>query len=218
MQAFNQERQTWESQKAELAKDQEWSEVVKFARDNPEWANFTRQQWEQRQNWQSQAQQNPEFQPFLDEIQNLKNELATLKSPVQEFQQEQTRLRQESEDKALELAVKDVQEKYSRYGMDLSQIDPETGLSYERSVLKHGYENGIKSFKAAFLDRYGDKLEAMREEALKKQAVEETAKRAREGFIGRSPTPQAKQQLDYRNMSYSQLASKAHEIYGSGKK
>lgn len=218
MQAFNLEKSQWEAQQAELAKDSEWSDVVKFARENPEWAQHTRQSWEQREQWQQQAQTDPNMKPFMDEIQRLKSELATVKPVVTEFQAEQTRIRNEREDTALDQEVSAIKERYSKYGMDLTQIDQETGLTYESSVLKYGSENGIKSFKTAFLELYGEKIEGMREEALKKQAADDVAKRAKEGFIGRSPTPQGTApKLDYRKMSHAQLAQEAHKAYSEGK-
>lgn len=218
MQAFNQERGDFELKASEFAKDAEWSEVVKFARENPEWAQHTRQSFEQRDQWQQQAQGDPNLKPFMDQIAALKQELATVKPVVTEFQAEQTRIRNESEDKALEQEVSQISERYSKYGMDLSQIDPETGLTYEQSALKYGMENGIKSFKTSFLERYGDKIEGMREEALKKQAADGVAKRAKEGFIGRSSTPMSQApKLDYRNMSHTQLAQEAHKAYSEGK-
>jgi hypothetical protein len=159
------------------------------------------------------------MKPFLDEIQQLKSELATFKPVVQEFQSERTRIQQESEDKALEEQIGVVRDRYAKVGMDLAQVDPETGESYEYEVLKYAAEKGIRNdFRAALEARYGDKLEALREEAFKKRFVEDQAKRAKEGFIGRSPTPQtAAPKVDPRRMSWGNAAEYAQKLVSEGK-
>jgi len=96
--------------------------------------------------------------------------------------------------------------------MDLSQIDPATGMSYRDSAMKYGAENGMKQFKTAFYELYGDKIEGLREEAIKKQVAEDHAKRTKEGFIGRTPTPANGQPAKAQNVakrSWSSLAEEA---------
>ncbi len=207
MQAFNAQKAEFEASRAEFGKDQEWSEVAKYARDNPEWAQHTRQSWEQRQNWRNENTDNP----LVRDFEAFKQEIAPLKQEVEAFRSERTRIQQETEDKALETEMGTVRDKYSKIGMDLSQIDPATGMSMEYSALKYGSENGIKSFKTAFLELYGDKAESLIQESAKKSAAEEFAKRQKDGFIGRTPTPQTGQPQKPQNVRSRSWASLQEE-------
>jgi hypothetical protein len=185
MQAFNQEKTQFDSQRSELAKDAEWADIIKYSRENPDWANHTRESFEQRQAWRTENANNP----LLKDFEALKQELEPIKRETEALRAERQRIEFAEQDKVLNAEITAVGERYSKYGMDLKQIDPETGMSFEASVLKYGSENGIKTFKTAFLELYGDKVEALRDEASKKQAAEEFAKRQQQGFIGRTSTP-----------------------------
>jgi hypothetical protein len=103
--------------------------------------------------------------------------------------------------------------------MDLDQIDPNTGMSYQNSVMKYGSENGIRTFKTAFLELYGDKVEAMREEAAKSQAASEWSKRQAQGFIGKTPTPTQgpTKAQNVRNRSWGSLTEEALKDVQAGK-
>lgn len=218
MQAFNQQKAEVEAKAQELAKDGEWAEVVKFARENPEWAQYTRQQFEQRQQWRQENADNPivrEFEAFKQELTPLKQEAEALKA-------ERVRIQQEQEDRALDVEIQSVSDRYSKIGMDLDQIDPESGMSYKLSAMKYGSENGIQgknAFKIAFQALYGDRVEGLMQEAAKKQAAEEFAKRQKEGFIGRTSTPtQAPSKAqNVRNRSWGSLSDEALRDVQAGK-
>lgn len=219
---FNAQRAEFEAKQAEFSKDAEWGEIAKFARENPEWAEHTKSAWEQRQNWQQGAQSDPNIAPFLQKISSLEQKLSSLEPTVKEFQSERTRLQQEAEDKALDAEIQGVHDRYSKIGMDLDKIDPETGMSYKMSVLKYGSENGIQgknAFKIAFQALYGDKIEGLMQEAAKKQAADDFAKRQKEGFIGRTSTPtQAPSKAqNVRNRSWGSLSDEALRDIQSGK-
>ena len=214
MQLFNQQKAELDQRHGEFQKDAEWGEIAKYARENPEWAQFARQQWDARENWRSQNADNP----LLSEFQALKREIDPLKQEALTFRKERERIQTEAEDKALEADIKMIGEKYSKLGIDLSSFD-ETGMSLEDRVVDYAKRNGIKTFPDAFHAMYGPKLVAMQEEALKKQWTTEQAKLKKEGFIGRTPTPTqtAAPAKNVRNRSYSSLAEEALGDLAAGK-
>jgi len=158
----------------------QWKQYHDYASENPQWAEFVRGQWEERQSFgqpqetagteqPAQTQVDPEMRAFMDEYRNDK------------------KLRQEAdEDSALNEQIQTVQKEFPDF--DLSHTDPETGTSLEMKVLEHARANGINSFKAAFKDMMFDDLMNRKVTAAKEAAAKEIAERTKKGFISENDT------------------------------
>lgn len=182
---FNRQKAEFEAKAKTFESDSEWKSIADYAKQDPDWAAHTKELWNQRETWRSANPQDP----TLLELNRLKAELNEVKTPLQAWQKEQEAARIEKENQELDAEITSTKEKYSKLGMDFASVDPSTGLSVESTVIDYAVKNGIKSFKTAFLEVYGDRLESKREEALKSQWAKEQATKAKQGFIGRTPTP-----------------------------
>ncbi len=210
---FNRQKSEFEQGKKTFEADADWKEISDYAKQDPDWAQHTRDMWEKRQAWRTENQNDP----TLLEINRLKAELAPVKSEFEAWKQERDQAKIEKENQELDAEIKTVGEKYAKIGVDLSSMDESTGLSMESTVVDYAYNNGIKSFKTAFLEVYGDKIEARREESLKAQWVKEQATRTKQGFIGRTPTPtQGKRAEISGNRSFDDGAEEAKAALKAG--
>lgn len=155
-----------------------WKQYDEYAKQNPEWSEFVKSQWESRQSFgqpqsdlghQTQADIHPEIRSFMDEYR-----------ANQRVQQEQ------AEDAALHEQIQSVQKQFPDF--DLSYSDPSTGQTIEMQVIEHAKANGINSFKAAFKDMMFDQIIEKRLTSAKEQAAKEIAERTKQGFISKSDT------------------------------
>jgi hypothetical protein len=189
MSALKDEQLSWDQKVAELKKDSEIAEITQFARTNPDWDKFVREMYEQRTQFQNEEWRRTASDPYLSKIQSLEKTISELAPEVKAFRDERQKIANEAADKKLEAEVDAVATKYSKYGMDIKAIDASSGQTLEETALQYGSEHGIP-FRSAFLELYGDKLDALREESIKKQVANDFAKKQKEGFIGISPTSQ----------------------------
>jgi hypothetical protein len=188
--------------------ESQWKPYHEYASQNPEWANYVRQQWENRFNSQQQAapeqrdqQQanNPNLPP------EVQRELSEMRQFMSEMKQQQANARQAEQDAALAQEIQNIQKQYS--DVDFSHTDPETGETLERRVLRHAQENRIFNFGAAFKDFYFDKLMERNVTRAKEEVAKTMQQKTKSGFLAQSPTPlmQNGQAPNVRGMSYHQL-------------
>ena len=188
---------SFENERAEhFQKYGTWKQYDEYATQNPDWASFVQEQWNQRQSFGQPQEAAGTETPQQTQI----------PSEVQQFMEEyrnDKRLRQEAdEDAALNSEVQSVQKEFPDF--DLSHTDPETGTSLEMRVLEHARANGINSFKAAFKDMMFEDLVNKKVTAAKEAAAKEIAERRKEGFISESDT-------SLKNLSAPQKSSGSYQ-------
>lgn len=176
--AFEQERQQKEA--AIRESESRWSEYDNYAKANPEWANFVRQQWENRTSFNGQTgtqgtvQGSPELQSKITQLEN----------QVRGFMESQKR---EKEDAVLNDQISQTRADYS--DIDFNYSDPESGKSLEFQVLEHMQAHGLHNFRAAFRDFYHDKLLARAVTKAKEETGKQLQERQQQGYVTESDTP-----------------------------
>lgn len=169
---FSQER------KSHLDQYGEWKQMHEYASQNPEWAEFVRGQWEQKEAF---GQQQPVEQA---ESMNQPQVSPEIKAFMDEYRQDKRLRMEEAEDAALNEQIQSVQKEFPDF--DLSHTDPETGASLEMQVLEHARANGINSFKAAFKDLLFDQIVNKKITASKEAAAKEISSRLNSGHVTES--------------------------------
>jgi hypothetical protein len=216
MAALKDEQSQWTARLDDIKKDTEIAEITQFARQNPEWDQFVRNLYQERQNFSNEEWRRQASDPYLSKIQSLEKTISELAPEVKAFREERQKIVDEAADKKLDAEIDLVAKRYSKIGMDLKAIDKSSGLSLEETALQFGTDNGIP-FRSAFLELYGDKIDALREEAIKKQVANDFAKKQKEGFIGVSPTPNSAQRSLQRPRTWGDATEQAIADLKSGK-
>jgi hypothetical protein len=198
---WNKEREGWNEERGRYTK---YTEIDQFAQTNPDWWNHVEQSWNSRsQATNTDGQANPEVASLVNQ------ELAPIKEFMQELQVERQETLTRQADEALRTEVQSIQEKYPN--LDLNRVQP-SGKTLDMEILDHATRNDIPSYKAAFMDYYGDNLLEMAKAQAKEEAMKELQQRNRSGVLGTSPTQQQQQtgQFAYnRGQSYTDLAKEA---------
>lgn len=207
--AYLQERQQFD----ERAKY--YQEVMEYAAQNPQWWEHVNGQFQNRgqQPGQQQFQDPTQAQDPIQQYRQLINEeLAPLKQFVNETLAERHKAAAEAADSQLKKEIEETKKLYSF--QDFNRID-EHGRSIEAKVLEHAKKIGTNSFKVAYRDLYHeDLMNRAKSEGLQK-AAEEKQRLTKLGIIGGSPTPTVdRSKIDYKNLSYDQLAELAMQDPG----
>lgn len=201
------EREEFERQRTDLQTSlNRYSEVDRFAKENPDWWNHVEQSYAQR----DQHGIDPNFQKVLEPLQSELKELKKFYNDVQRARQEEEAARA---DQALNEEIGAVKKAYS--DVDFSVVNG-SGQSLEDAVIAHANANGIPSFKAAFLDYYHDNLTKLYE-ARGRQAVErDLAQRQKTGLLGQTQAPVTSkaQPTSTRGKSYDDLMREAMDEFG----
>jgi hypothetical protein len=156
-----------------------WEQYDKYATDNPQWAEFVRSQWENR-NASNEGSETPAAD-VPDALRQQLEELKSFKAQVED----QFRIQKEAEEDAiLQKQFDEIAEQYPDY--DLKHTDPKTGMSLEMQVLEHARVNGIHSVKAAFRDMMYDDLVAKAVTKAKEATAKDLASRTQKGFLAES--------------------------------
>lgn len=193
MSSFNQKQQ--DSERAFQQKQQEWEtkyspyrEIDQYVKENPSWWDHVEKSYQQAQN-PPQAQIPDELKSYLDPI---VKDYSQVKDFIQDYQRQviEQQARQQEEqakqhDTQLDGEIKSISQKYN---LDFAQQD-ESGQSLEARVLNHALQNGIPTFKSAFLDYYHENLEKLAESRGKESAMNDIKKRKQLGLLGESSTP-----------------------------
>lgn len=197
---WNKERESWN---AERSKFQKYTEIDQFAQSNPDWWQHVEQSWLSRAGQHStDGQANPAIQSIVEK------ELQPVREFLQELQSERKAELERKADETLRDEVESIQKKYQN--LDFNRIQP-SGKTLESEVLDHAIRNGFPSFKAAFLDYYGDNLIEMTRQSAKEEALKTIQNNNRSGVLGESPTRQVKPgEFSYNSQkSYNDLAKEA---------
>ena len=194
VQQHKQQQAELEAQRQQVASQQQkWSQYDEYANQNPQWADYIRQQWESRMNFgQSNAFNQNSFTPEQQQSQaNLPPEIAKELNEMRSFRdqykaEQQTRMQQEQ---VAELAaeINSIQSEYP--DIDMQSTDPMTGESVEQQILRHAQAHGISNFRAAFRDMYFDKLLARGQTQAKEVVAKQMQQQVKNGILGQSNTP-----------------------------
>lgn len=172
VEVFNKERDDY------LQKYGVWKQYDEYANQNPDWANFVKEQWEQRSTFGQ-----PQAQPGSNQYGEIHPEI---KAFMDEYRTNQRLIQEQQEDAALHEEIQAVQKQFPEF--DLSFSNPETGKTIEMEVIEHAKAYGINSFKAAFKDLMFDKIVDKKITLAKEQSMKEIAARTKQGFISKSDT------------------------------
>lgn len=189
MQQLKQEREAWqqsvqEKENALREAEGRWSQYDQYSRENPEWANFVRNQWENRNSFNGQegTQAN-----MGDVPESIRQEMAEVRQFRDEFKGFMTDQQRQREDAALAGQIDTTIKEYS--DIDFGYSNPETGQTLEQQVLTHMATNGINDFRAAFRDYYHDQLISRAVTKAKEDTSRQLQERQQQGYIAESDTP-----------------------------
>lgn len=192
LESLRTERQKWQSIQSK------YGPVDDYFNKNPDHWKHIETTWNQR----SQA---------LDPANPLASEINQLKSKINEIDQfrndittrEQSKVR-EVEDRELDGEIKSIRENYSY--LDWKAPD-ENGQTLEQRVLKHGIDNNIKSFRAAFRDFTFDSHIKRQEQVGMEKRDKDIQRNTKLGLLGKTPAPTKGIQpaKDYKNKTMDEL-------------
>jgi hypothetical protein len=216
MSEFNKLKAKYDSQEKEFNdRYKRFSEMDRYIAENPDWWNHVNQAWTSRDMQQanqmgvapSTAQQLTNDPAVMEQFEALKNEIQGLKSFKDSVETERAQAQRAQEDRKYEEELTSLQKQYPT--VDFNKPD-ETGNTLEYNVLKHANENGIKSFKTAFLDFYHDNLMKIAEMKAKETFAKDSQQIKKLGIS--TQQPQMKRQGPSRpvsQMSYEDLTKEA---------
>ena len=157
-----------------------WKQYDEYAKQNPEWSEFVKSQWESRQSFGQPQNDLGHQQPSVNDIH------PEVRTFMEEYRANQRVAQEQAEDSALNEQIQSVQKEFPEF--DLSFSDPSTGMTIEMQVIEHAKANGINSFKSAFKDLMMDQIIERRIAATKEATAKEIANRTKQGFISKSDT------------------------------
>lgn len=190
-----------------------WSHYDSYASQNPQWADFVRQQWENRSALNGNQTQMPQSDT-TGLSPELQREFAELRSFKDEFKGFMNAQRQEREDAALNNQIDETRKLYP--DIDFSYSDPSTGQTLEQQILQHCQTHGINNFKSGFRDFYHDKLMARAVTRAKEETAKTLQQRQQQGYIaeGNTPFQGLKNPNSVRGKSYYDLIDEGIEELG----
>lgn len=173
--------------KDEYSKLERWKQYDDYARQNPEWAKYVEQQWNNRELVGQMDPEDPNHQLFQQFQQKMDERLSQYDQRFQSFDQFMQSQQATREDTALDEEIGQTKEKFGF--MDFDRPVDESGKSVEMAVLEHMEQTGIKSFKTAFVDLYQDDILQQAESRAKEQSAKAIQQKAKKGIMGVSETP-----------------------------
>jgi hypothetical protein len=192
-----------------------FSELDKYVIENPSWWDHVNKSYQSK----GQVDVAPTTERTLttDPVKNelfesLKNEIDGFKSFKQSVEEERAQAAKAKEDQKYSQDVEGLQKAYP--DIDFAKPD-ESGFSLEYQVLKHANDNGIKSFKTAFLDFYHDTL-MKRAELKAKETLSKDLQATRKLGLTQSTekAPVKKSSGAVTGRTYEDLKREAMEEYG----
>lgn len=189
--------------------ESKYAPVDEYFTKNPDHWKAIQEAWTQRQ--QALDPNNP-IAAELNNVKQTLNDLTKFKDDLSSKEVTKTR---QAEDAKLTDEITSIRKQYSDLDWDQSN---EQGLSLEKQVLKHGMENGISSFRAAFRDFTHDQLVKKARESGMQERDKDIQKRTKLGLLGetRTPTKGITPAKDVRNQSYEELMREGLEELRAG--
>ena len=218
MSEFNKQKLAAEQAKKEFdERYSRYNEMDKYVSENPTWWDHVNQQYQNKgqtlgvaPSTATELTNNPEM---MEVFESLKNEVQGLKSFKDSVEQEKAKDMQQKDDQKYQEDLAGLQKMYPT--VDFSAPD-ESGMSLEYNVLKHANDNGIKSFRTAFLDFYHDNLMKMAESKAKETFAKDSQQIKKLGisFNNEPSGKKTTQAKSVRNSSYEDLTREALEELG----
>jgi len=185
MQQFKGEKTKWEQDLAP------YKEIDNYAKSNPTWWDYVRQQYEKRDSSayetlgssEALSELSPELKQYIDPI---VKDYGQIKSFINDYQKEKIAQQTREQDSALDREIISIKERYKT--LDFSAKD-ESGQSLEQRVIGHGVQNNLPNFRSSFLDYYHDELEKQAEARGKASLTQEAEKRKKLGIVDVSRSP-----------------------------
>jgi len=167
-----------------------WSPYEQYAKENPDWADHVRSQYENRYNFNGQ-QQNSQIDPNQTDANlspQLRQEISELRQFRDEFKSYQSSQKQQQEDLELNSQIESTKKSYEDF--DFGYSDPNTGETVEHQVLRHMQTHGLNNFQAAFRDLFHTQILDKATTKAKETAMKEIQERNKKGFISESDKSQ----------------------------
>ena len=158
---------------------------------------------------QAPAQANQSFQPLVEEISRLKQELEGLNNFKSSFEQEQQSKKEQADTELIQGEIKQFKESYPEINLD--ERDPD-GVTLWAKVMKFGMDNGLPTFKAAANLFFEQRLQDIWSSRSRSDAVKNVQADKQAGIIRRSATPFSGKEAsptNIKNMSYAEIAEMA---------
>lgn len=153
-----------------------YKEIDNWAKENPEQWQHIQEQYQARDQ-QVNDQLPTEMQEALAPIMQ---ELEGLRDFKNQYENKQIEQKTQAEDQALETEMKSIRDTYKDLDFDTPD---DSGKSLEYKVMEHAAENGITSFKTAFLDFNHDRLMKIAEQRGKESVIQERKSRNKLGLL-----------------------------------
>lgn len=167
------------------------------------WAKANPDQWSNVLNGYQQLSADPTDQ----RLQALQQELADLKAFKSDLLTERQLAQQQEADKKLNSEVDTLRQQYS--ALDWDRPDA-YGQTLEMRVLAHAQNNGINSFKAAFLDLNADAITAMAKANAIEEYKRQHSEKIKQGMAESTRSIKSIGEVDnYRQKSWAQIEAEA---------
>ncbi len=154
-----------------------YKEVDEYVQKDPAWWSHVEKSYAERET----AHLPPDVKKAIEP---LVNELKELKSFQNQWHQEKLEAAAKEDDAKLVGEISTLQKKFN---VDFAERD-QAGQTLEYRVFQHALNSGIPTFKAAFLDMYGDNLTKLGEARGREAAMRELQSRRSTGLLGDAPS------------------------------
>ncbi len=188
-----------EKLKGYTEKEKYWSELEQkfkpvddYVRANPQFWDHVQKTYQQTMAEQQQHLQN---NPLLPVIESLKQEMTELKQYKQD-------LDYQKQDEIYMQELGTIKKEFNKFDFDTPDID---GKTLEYKVLEHAKQNGIKSFKTAFLDLNHSKIISMKEDEIKERLALDKQSKSKLGILGISQAPTTRKSDNIKGKSYDDI-------------
>lgn len=183
--------------------ESKYGDVDKYVRENPQWWDFVRSQYDQQAQMKQASQGlNPELINKFQELETTVKDLAEYKNNIVMQQEDQKYMKE----------FETVTKKYSK--VDFATPDPETGKNLEYKVIEFAQANGIRNFETAFKAFHHDELIKMAEESAKEKLISDKQSKSKLGILGISSTPTKRPTDSVKGKSYNDIEREINEAYG----
>jgi hypothetical protein len=160
-------------------------------------------------------QQNAVYQPFIDEIAGLKNQLRELSQFKSEFDKQQETARQREDASEVKNEIQKFQNDFPE--LNLKEKDPE-GVALWAQVLNYGIQNQMPNFRTAALSYFESRLGEILTARARNNAVKTVQSEKKQGIVAKNDKPSTTGKgpsFDPKKVSYDQLAERAKAQYES---
>lgn len=181
--------------------EQKFKPVDDYVRANPQFWDHVQKTYQQTLAEQQQHLQN---NPLLPVIESLKQEMTELKQYKQD-------LDYQKQDEVYMNELGTIKKEFNKFDFDTPDID---GKTLEYKVLEHARQNGIKSFKTAFLDLNHSKIISMKEDEIKEKLALDKQSKSKLGILGISQAPTTRKSDSVKGKNYDQITREIIEEMG----